>query len=89
MQRLFKFAQRQDTFIYDFISALKLAEANLFTMYCDSEKNYNPQHFFLLVESIERISDVVCLIWWKEPAFEVDYNVFFVGGKLYNCMLHI
>ncbi len=42
MQRLFKFAQGHDTFICDFISTLKLAKANLFTMYCDSDKNYNP-----------------------------------------------
>ncbi len=47
MQRLFKFAQRRDTFICDFIFALKLIEANLFTMCCDSDKNYNPSFFFV------------------------------------------
>jgi hypothetical protein len=41
----------------------------------------------LLVELIEHINDVVSLIWWKELAYEVDYAVFFVGGKLY--MLHV
>jgi hypothetical protein len=30
---------------------------------------------------------VVCLIWWKELTSKVDYIVFFVGGKLYSCML--
>jgi hypothetical protein len=61
MQGPSKFAQGQDTFICDFISTLKFAEANLFIMYCDNEKKYNPQHFSLLVELIEHISDVVCL----------------------------
>jgi hypothetical protein len=52
MQRLSKFAQRWDTFICDFISTLKLVEEVLFTMYCDSEKNYSPQHISLLVDSL-------------------------------------
>jgi len=30
-------------------------------MYYDSDKNYNPQHFSLLVELIEHINDVVYL----------------------------
>ncbi len=38
----FKFAQGWDTFICDFISTLKLVEVDLFTMYCDSEKNCSP-----------------------------------------------
>jgi len=42
MQGLFKFAQGWDTFIGDFIFALKFKEEDLFTMYCDSEKNYSP-----------------------------------------------
>jgi hypothetical protein len=61
MQRLLKFAQGWDNFIYDFILALKLVEVDLFTMYCDNEKKYSPQNFFLLVEVIEHINDVVCL----------------------------
>jgi hypothetical protein len=61
MQGLSKFAQGRDTFICDFIFTLKFAKANLFVMCCDNEKNYNPQHFSLLVEFIEHISDVVCL----------------------------
>ncbi len=65
MQRLFKFTQGRDTFICDFIFALKFVEANLFTMYCDSEKKYNLQHFSLLVELIEHINDVVYLTWGK------------------------
>jgi hypothetical protein len=40
-----------------------------------------------LVELIERINDVACLTWWKEPTCEVDYVVFFVGGKFY--MLYV
>ncbi len=56
-------------------------------MYYDSDKNYNPQHFSLLVELIEHINDVVYLTQWKKPTFQVDYIVFFVGGKLY--MLHV
>jgi hypothetical protein len=87
MQRLSKFAQEQDTFTYDFIFALKLVKANLFNMYCDIEKNYSPHHFFLLVELIEHISDVVCLTWWIKHAYKVDYVAFFVGGKFY--MLHV
>jgi hypothetical protein len=35
------FTQGRDTFICDFISTLKFAKANLFTMYYDKEKNYN------------------------------------------------
>ncbi len=73
--------------ICDFIYALKLAKAYLFIMYNDSDKNYNPQHFFLLVELIEHINDVVYLTQWKKPTFQVDYTNFFVGGKLY--MLHV
>ncbi len=89
MQGLFKFAQGWDTFICDFISALKFAKEDLFIMYCDSENNYNPQHLSLLIEFIEHISDVVYLTWWKEPTSEVDYIGFLVGGKLYSCMLQI
>ncbi len=83
MQGLFKFTQGHDTLTCDFIFALKLIEVDLFIMYCDSEKNYSPHHFFLLFELIEHINDVVCLTWWKEHASKVDSIVFSVGGKIY------
>jgi hypothetical protein len=89
MQGLSKFAQGWDTLISDFIFTLKFEEEDLFTVYCDSENNYSLQHFFLLVELIEHISDVVCLTWWKELTSKIDYIVFFVGSKLYSCMLQI
>ncbi len=79
MQGLFKFAQGWDTFICDFIFALKFKEEDLFTMYCDIEKNYSPQHFSLLVELIEHISDVVCLTWWKSLLLKL-ITFFFCGS---------
>jgi hypothetical protein len=41
MQRLFKFAQRCDTFICGFVSIVKLCEVELFTM-CYDTKNIYP-----------------------------------------------
>ncbi len=61
MHRLSKFAQERGTIICDFIYALKLAKVDLVTMYCNNEKNYNPQHFLLFFELVENINDVLCL----------------------------
>jgi hypothetical protein len=49
--RLSTFAQGQHTFICDFVFIMKLIEANLFTMYCDTNKSYDAPHFstFLLL----------------------------------------
>jgi len=55
MQGLSKFAKEKDTIICGFIYALKLAKANLVTMYCNNEKSYNPQHFLLFIDLLRTL----------------------------------
>ncbi len=67
--------------------AFKLCETNLQEMYCELDIKFSPKHFSLFLELFEHINDKLCLTWWKELAFQVEYVAFFIGGKLY--MLHV
>jgi len=48
---------------------------------------FPPKYFSLFLELFEHINDKLCLTWWKEPASQVEYATFFIGGKLY--MFHV
>jgi len=56
-------------------------------MYCEHDIKFSPKHFSLFLELFEHINDKVCLSWWKELAYQVEYVAFYIGGKLY--MLHV
>jgi hypothetical protein len=88
LQGLSKFTQSQQTFICDFISALKLCEANLFTIYCEARKRFSSQHFSCFQDLCEHIHEHLCLTWWKEFATCIEYAAFFLGGKLYVLHIH-
>ncbi len=49
--------------------------------------SFPPKRFSLFLKLFEHINDKLCLTWWKEPAYQVEYVAFFIGGKLY--MLHV
>jgi hypothetical protein len=65
--RLSKFAQGQHTFICDFVSAMKLVEVNLFTMYCDTNKSYDAPHFSTFLDLVEHTIEAFHLTWWTNP----------------------
>ncbi len=56
-------------------------------MYCELNIMFSPKHLNLFLELFEHINDKLCLTWWKEHVFQVEYVAFFIGGKLY--MLHV
>jgi hypothetical protein len=69
------------------VVAFKLYETNLQEMYCELNIMFSPKHLNLFLELFEHINDKLCLTWWKEHVFQVEYVAFFIGGKLY--MLHV
>jgi hypothetical protein len=42
-----KFAQSCDTFVYDFVRAMKMCYANLYFFYCDPKKIYTSFQFIM------------------------------------------
>jgi hypothetical protein len=77
MQGLFKFVQVHETFICNFILALKLTEANLFTCIACSIRGNIALNTSLVCELVKHMHNVLCLAWGKEATFEVNY-VFFL-----------
>jgi hypothetical protein len=45
VQSLIKFAQAGNVFISDFIAAVKICQAELYMIYCDSASSFQPLHF--------------------------------------------
>jgi hypothetical protein len=52
-------------------------------MYCEPDIKFSPKHFSLFLKLFEHINNKLCLTWWKEHAFQVEYVAFFIGSKLY------
>ncbi len=86
VQGLSKFAQSQQTFICDFIFALKLYEVDFFTMYCEFGKRFFSQHFNCFQDICEHIHEHLCLIWWKELTTCIEYAAFFWEANSICCI---
>lgn len=78
-----KFAQGRHTFICDFVSTMKLVVANLFTMYCDTNKSYVAPHSSTFLDLVEHTIKDFHLTWWTDPISQIKFFRFFFSGKLY------
>jgi hypothetical protein len=62
MQRLPKFAQGLQILIYDFVSAMKLAKIDVFSMYCDVETKFFPPHHLFFLELVDHYNNALFLV---------------------------
>jgi hypothetical protein len=53
VNELMKFAQSRDVFIFDYIAAVKICQADLYMMYMDSETSFKKQHFQMFCDVVE------------------------------------
>jgi hypothetical protein len=79
---LSKYVQNPKTFIYDFVTRVKLCQANFHNMYCDDEKKYNYINFPKFCNFIDHNSNVLHIVWWNNPTISV--MPFFSKAKMYN-----
>ncbi len=82
--RLSKFAQRQHTFICDFVFVMKLIEVDLFTMYCNTNKSYVAPHFSTFLDLVEHTFEAFHLNWWTDPIFQVKFVAFYLDSFTHN-----
>jgi hypothetical protein len=78
---LSKYVQNPKTFIYDFVTRVKLCQANFHKMYCDEKKNHNYINFLKFCNFIDHNSDVLHIMWWNNPITSVQNDAFLFQGK--------
>jgi len=78
---LSKYVQNPKTFIYDFVTCMKLWQANFHNMHCDEEKKCNYINFPKFRTFIDHNSDVLHIVWWNNPTTSVQNDAFIFQGK--------
>ncbi len=83
MHSLNKLVQNKCTFIFDFISAMKLCQFEIYSMYVRLEKQYSRNEFQAFVDLVTFKSDALCVEWWTNLELHVEFVSFFFIQCLY------
>jgi hypothetical protein len=73
---LIKFSQSRDTFVCDFVGAVKMCCAYLHTLYYDLEKYINEQ-FKGFANIINCSNDGMLTAWWIDATTNIEYAIFY------------
>jgi hypothetical protein len=72
------------SFFCVFITSIKMVEMDLFIICCEPSTRFLLNHFKLFLELIDHCKyNVLCLTWWKEFTYYIDYSTLFLEGQLY------
>jgi hypothetical protein len=86
VQNLSKMAQAKDTFVYDFVTSIKLCTTNLYSWCIDPLKRYEQPQFQTFNKLVHHICDALHMVWWMGLENQVEYYTFKFHTHLY--MLH-
>jgi hypothetical protein len=86
VQTLSKMAQAKDTFVYDFVTSIRLCTTNLYSWCIDPLKRYGQPQFQTFNNLVHHIYDALHMVWWMELVNQVEYATFKFHIHLY--MLH-
>jgi hypothetical protein len=84
VQSLIKFAQAGNVFISDFIATVKICQAELYMMYCDSASSFQPLHFPLFTDIVEDHSYTLSQEWVTDLNDGAESLGFRIHGHTYN-----
>jgi hypothetical protein len=62
MESLSKFAQSQEWFIFNFVNVIKICQADLYAMYCDTANKYGYHWFFQFCNLIDNVNHAIFII---------------------------
>jgi hypothetical protein len=65
---LIKFVQARNTFVCDFVIAMKMCCVDLYIMYSDPEKKHGAKQFKMFLDLHENNNDQLLIAWW------IDYT---------------
>ncbi len=81
---LIKFAHAYDTFVCDFVIAVKMCCVELYIMYLDFGKKYGAKKFKMLLDLHENNNDQLLPAWWTDSTTNIQFVVFYFMGKQYQ-----
>jgi hypothetical protein len=84
VQSLIKFVQAGNIFISNFIAAVKICQAELYMMYCDSASSFQPFHFPLFTDIVEDHSYTLSQEWVTNLNDGAESLGFRIHGHTYN-----
>jgi hypothetical protein len=84
VQSLIKFAQAGNVFISDFIAAVKICQADLYMMYCDSATSFQALHFQLFTDVVNDHSYSISQEWVTDLNNEAKSLGFRIHGHTYS-----
>jgi hypothetical protein len=75
---LIKFAQKNDTFVCDFVGVMKMCCAHLHTFYFGPKKKYIDEQFKGFTNLVNCNNDELLTTWWIDATTNIEY-VFFTS----------
>jgi hypothetical protein len=84
VQSLIKFAQAGNVFISDFIAAVKICQADLYMMYCDSATSFQALHFQLFTDVVNDHSYSISQEWVTDLNNGAESLGFRIHGHTYS-----
>jgi hypothetical protein len=81
---LIKFAQKNDTFVFDFVGVMKMSCAHLHTLYCDRKKKYTNEQFKGFANLINYNNDEFLTTWSIDATTNIEYVIFYFQGWQYQ-----
>jgi hypothetical protein len=84
VESLIKFAHVRNVFVYDFIEAVKIYQAKLYMMYCDTASSFHPLHFPLFTDVVDNHSYTISEEWLTDLNNGAESLGFHILGHTYN-----
>jgi hypothetical protein len=84
VESLIKFAQAGNVFVSNFIAAIKICQAELYMMYCDTSSSFQPLYFPLFTDVVDDYSYTISQEWVIDLNNGAKSLGFRIHGHTYN-----
>ena len=81
---LMKFVQSDDTFVSDYVAAVKICQGELYMMYSDPDTAWQPQHFEMFHDILHDYSYSISQEWVTDLNTGVETLSFRISGHTYS-----